>query len=217
MNDDFPSPQWLWVKTIAIIGGLIAAWFFMPRKPSLQAFDPVAMGKLEADMWHCYYDRRYAALEWDLYLTAHDQYGFSPWESTRMAYHASQAASAAQPVQSRAEAYAHALPHLQAYYSIIHSAVHLPAPVNELAEGELNWWVLRREHVGWKAYAQAISDTTAKLYGVPESKVHDSAFLRAEMMDYRDQHREGLMTPADWTLIGKRLGESYGMLKEAVR
>jgi hypothetical protein len=191
-------------------------WFFCPRKPDLRRFDPVATGRLEADMWHCYYAKNYTALEWDLYLTARDQYGFSPWDSVRMAWHASLAAGAAQPVQSRAEAYAHALPDLQAYYGIIDHAVHLPSPVDDLARDELNWWVLRRESAGWKRYGQAISDLTARLYGVPEPGVHDSALLRAEMMDYRDQRRDGRMTPKDWQHIATRLGESYARLKEAV-
>ena len=209
--------RWLWIKTVAIVTGIIAAWIFMPRKPSLRQFDPIAMGKLEADMWRCYYDKRYAALEWSLYVTARDQYGFSPWESAQMAINASLAAAAAQPVQTRDEAFKHALPHLKVYYGIIAHAIPMTATVDELARSELNWWVLRREGVGQKVWSEAISDATARLYGVPESTVHDSAFLRADMMDYRDQHREGLMMPIDWQFVAKKLGESYTLLKQALK
>ena len=204
------------LKSIMIVLGIGLGWFFVPRNASLRRFEPAAMGQLEADMWRCYYDKRYAALGWNLWLTARGQYGFSPWDSARLAWHAAQAAHAAQPVQSREEAYAHALPDLQAYYGIIDHATHLSSPVDDLARGELNWWVLRREHVGWQAYGQAISDVTAKLYAVPEPAVHASALLRAEMMDYRDQRRDGRMTEDDWKHIVAGLRESYTQLKNAI-
>src|SRR3569623_688334 len=101
-----PLP-WLVLAVLLLIAGL---WFFWPRRASLRSFDPVAMGRLEADMWHCYYDKRYLGLAWDLWHTARDQYGFSPLDSLRLARHAALAAKAAQPVQTRDHAYAHALP-----------------------------------------------------------------------------------------------------------
>lgn len=205
-----------WLALAALLLAAACFWFFCPRKPNLRQFDPMTMGRLEADMWHCYYARRYAALEWDLWLIARHQYGFSPWDSARMALHASRAAAAAQPVQSREEAFTHALPDLQAYYGIIDHAFHLPASVDDLARGELNWWVLRREGVGWMRYGKAISEVTARLYGVEEPVVHDSALLRASMMDYRDARRDGQMTEKDWQYIATQLGESYALLKEAL-
>ncbi len=200
---------------VSLLSG--AAWFFWPRKADLRAFDAQGMGRMEADMWRCYYNKRYLALGCDLWLTAYWQYGFSPWDSLQMARHAALAARAAQPTQSRTDAFAHALPDLKAYYQIIRDAAHVQASVEDLARSELNWWVLRREHVGWQAYGQAVADATAKLYGVPEPSIHASALLRAEMMDYRDERRDGKMKETDWQHIAKRLGESYSLLKQAVK
>ena len=168
-------------------------------------------------MWRSYYDKRYLALGGDLWQTARVQYGFSPWDSIQLAWHAAHAARAAQPSQTRAEAFTHALPDLVDYYGVICRSSHMPGSVEDLARGELNWWVLRREHVGWRAYGQAISDTTARLYAVPEPAVHVSALLRAEMMDYSDAKRDGRLTEADWQHIATRLGESYALLKKAVQ
>lgn len=205
---------WLVLAVLLLVAGL---WFFWPRRASLRSFDPATMGRLEADMWHCYYDKRYFGLAWDLWQTARGQYGFSPLDSLRLARHAALAAKAAQPVQTRDQAYAHALPDLIDYYRIICRSTGTEDQAEDLADAELNWWVLRREGVGVKRYGEAVAAATALLYDLPENVVHDSAMLRAEMMDYRDQRREGLMTAEDWRYIAQRLGDSYTLLLQAVK
>ena len=109
------------------------------------------------------------------------------------------------------------MPDLVGYYRIICRSTGMKEQAEDLADAELNWWVLRREGVGVKRYGEAVSEATAMLYGVPEDVVHDSAMLRAEMMDYRDQRREGLMTADDRRHIAQRLGESYTLLSKAVK
>jgi hypothetical protein len=55
----------------------------------------------ETLMWRHYYERRYLSLVADLYVNSRTQYGFSPWESVKIAAAAARAAQAFQPSTSR--------------------------------------------------------------------------------------------------------------------
>jgi hypothetical protein len=69
-------------------------------------------------MWRNYYEKHLVALVFDLYRLARREYGFSPWDSTRIAWHAARAAVAFQPTHSREEAQV-ALPSLESYFRVI--------------------------------------------------------------------------------------------------
>ena len=65
------------------------------------AFSPAAMARSETTMWRHYYERRYISLFADLYDNSRAQYGFSPWDSVRIAAAAARADRAFQLSTSR--------------------------------------------------------------------------------------------------------------------
>jgi hypothetical protein len=204
------------LRVLLAAGLLFALWFFAPRQADMEQFDPAEMGQLESDMWRHYYEKSYVRLGADLFLASHGQYGFSPWDSVRMAWHAAKAARLTQPSQPRAQAFAVGIPPLVKYYEVIQKATGSPWKPEEMAPLELEWWVMRREKATWPQYGETISQLTAMTYQIPIERVREACLLRAEMMDYRDQRRNGGMKPEDWEHISKELGISWQMLKTAV-
>ena len=66
----------------AVVLGL---WASYPRNPMLSKFDPDALALADTDTWRAYCDKRYAALFYEFYAVARDQYGYSPLDSLRLA------------------------------------------------------------------------------------------------------------------------------------
>ncbi len=87
---------------------------------------------------------------------------------------------------------------------------------NRAAALESDWWQLRREHVAYAEYARAVAATAAEVYGQTNQALGQSALLRAEMMNYRDEHSRAELTAADWEHIQTGLQQAYKALKEAV-
>jgi len=58
------------MRVALVIVAALAAWIafdvLMPRRSDFRQFDPVATGRLDADMWRSYYERRPARLFWQL-------------------------------------------------------------------------------------------------------------------------------------------------------
>ena len=194
--------------------GVLAAYIFVPRHPDLRIFDPAAMASAETAMWRHYYEKRYAALFYDLYEVARDQQHFSPWESLSLALSAARAAKSFQPSHSRAEADA-ALPQLVAYFRVLSRAAPAKADLALLARTELDWWQARREAVPPETYGLTVARVSALLYGVDNDELRQSGILRAKAMAYRDARSEQ-MSDADWAAIAEQLGASYALLKHAV-
>ena len=192
---------------IAVIAGLLAitgaGFAVFPRHPDLRAFDPVEMAHSETMMWRHYYDKRYLSLFADLYDNARTQYGFSPWDSIRIAVAAARAAGTFQPSTSRSGAEA-ALPFLEDYFGLLARGTPAPFDVKAAAQAELDWWQARREAVGPKSYGAMIARVSALLYGFESEKLREAGVLRAEAMAYRDA-RDGAITDADWSAIETRL------------
>lgn len=200
--------------TISAVAVVVAAYVFTPRRADLTVFDPGAMARAETTMWRHYYDRRYLALFADLYGVARDQYGFSPWTSARIAVAAARAAKVFQPTTSRAQAQA-ALPLLIDYFALLAPACPVEVDVEAAARNELDWWQLRREHVGPKDYGLIIAKVTTLLYGIDGEMMRRAGVIRAEAMDFRDS-RNTAIAEADWLKIAKDLTTAYGLLKQAI-
>jgi hypothetical protein len=189
-----------------------AAW---PRKADLRQFDADAVARLETGMWRSYYDHDYTTLSRQLYSLYRDVYGFSPADSFQLAYNAGTAAQLFQPTKSREEAQV-ALPYLDRYYAVLKSHSGESFDASKAASLELNWWQLRREKVGPEEYAKVISQVAEEIFRVHNEHVEHSSLLRAQMMEYRDERRLGLMKPEDWSHIETNLAESYRELKTGV-
>jgi hypothetical protein len=189
----------------------IAAHICVPRHADLRGFDPVAVARIETEMWRDYYERRHVALFLKLYDVAREQNGFSPLDSARLAFAAARAAAKFQPTRSRAEADA-ALPELRRYFKLLVQAAPVKVDVERVARAELDWWQARREAVAPEEYGLLIGRVSALLYGTEEGFVRRAGVMRAQAMAYRDA-RAGSMTDADWRAINSTLLVAYDSLK----
>lgn len=194
-----------------ILGALYGTW---PRHADLRRFDPARMARAETLMWRHYYEKRYWPLFAELYGTARDQQGFSPWDSLRLSFHAARAAYRFQPSRSRAEAEA-ALPDLVSYFRILATATPKPVDAADLARTELAWWQARRENVRPEDYGLILARVSSLLYGVDNDDVRASGVLRAEAMATRDA-RGAQIDDADWAKIAEDLDRSYRLLHRAI-
>src|SRR5256884_7061215 len=207
-------------RTIILIGALAivaaAAFAGWPRLSDLRAFDPAEMARLETAMWRDYYEERYPALFYHLYDLSRSQFGFSPFDSVRIALSAARAARTFQPTRSRREADA-ALPDLVAYYELLQPAAPAAFDVREAAQLELDWWQARREAFSPRSYGLTVAEVAALTYGKPrdDPALRQSGIERAEAMGYRDT-RGRTMTDQDWSEIERRLLGACKLLKAAI-
>jgi hypothetical protein len=197
---------------LAVAGLAYLSW---PRTASLRTFSPEAMGRLETAMWRDYYDHRYVALFLALYRVNREQYGFSPWDSVRVAFLAAKAARVFQPSTNRAQAEA-ATPWLRRYYGIIRARSHEPFDVDKAARSELTWWQLRREDASPEEYGKVVAQVAQEVYGTHDGRLEQASQVRAAMMDYRDRHSEGRMAEQDWYFIEQNLRKAFALLKQGV-
>jgi hypothetical protein len=166
-------------------------------------------------MWRDYYNHHYVALFAMLYSLSRDQYGYSPWDSIWLAWYAAKAAKVFQPTHSRAEA-EKALPILEKYYSVMRRHSRERFDPAKAARFELEWWQLRREKATSQQYGTVVAAVASELYGTHGMAITQSALLRAQMMQYRDERSTGPMKSEDWTYIADGLTRSYQLLKSAV-
>jgi hypothetical protein len=200
------------VLVLIVIG---AAWIVWPRQGDLRVFDAAAVARLETDMWRDYYNHDHKALAGALYSLYRDQYHFSPGDSAQLAYDSAKAAQIFQPTTGRTEAQA-ALPYLQKYYTLLRDRSGETFDPDKAASLELDWWQLRREHATPAQYGNVVAQVAEELFKVHNDHIAKSAQIRAEMMRYRDDRRDGKMQPEDWDHIAQNLTESYQELKTGV-
>jgi len=205
-------PRWAVWLLLPLAAGL--AYVGWPRRVDLRRFNPDTLGRMETAMWRQYYERRHASLLGTLYALNRSEYGFSPWDSARLSFHAARAAIVFQPTRNRSEAQA-ALPHLQQYFSLLSRWAQSSRQAGDLARLELEWWQQRREGVAATNYGLVIAEVVAGLYGLPETDVRRSAMLRAQAMAFRDAHGGGGLSAEDWVYIQRELTRSYQSLWDA--
>ena len=202
----------LYLLLLALIGAGYALW---PRQGDLRNFDADAVARLETGMWRDYYGHDYKSLARRLYSLYRDQYHFSPADSAQLAYASGKAAQLFQPTSSRAEAQV-ALPLLVSYYTLLRDRGGEIFDPEKAARLELDWWQLRRESATPVQYGNVVAQVVEELFKVHNDHIQKSAQLRAAMMKYRDERRDGHMQPEDWDHIEQSLIESYRELKAGV-
>lgn len=199
---------------LALALALAAGWFFTPGPNRFRRFDPVAVGRTEAVMWRAYYERRRLRLMMGLMLNANRDFGLSPFDSLRAGCAAAEAARTFQRSRSRREAQA-ALPPLRRYFETLASATHSSFDADEAARLELEWWQKRREVRTARAYAAAVAQAAAYIYGADAASLARYAELRSAAMHLRDSKRRHI-TDADWRRIEVMLIEAYRALRAEV-
>jgi hypothetical protein len=94
-----PNARRTWLRPSRIALGIaiaIPAWIafdiLMPRSTDFRQFDAVATGRLDAEMWRSYYERKPAKLFWQLARSLRVQFDAGFWQSFPIAYRAAKAA-----------------------------------------------------------------------------------------------------------------------------
>jgi hypothetical protein len=141
--------------------------------------------------------------------------GRRPADSLATAWYAARAAQLFQSTHSRAEAQI-ALPYLVAYYGVLRRTGGEEFDVANAARWELDWWQLRRENVGAKQYGLIIAQNTSAIFHVDGPDILTAGLLRADAMQYRDEHGRGDMRERDWAFIQEELARSYQALHAAI-
>jgi len=200
---------------LVLLALAVAGYAFWPRQADLRDFDADAVARLETGMWRDYYSHDYKTLATRLYALYHDIYRFSPADSARLAVYSGKAAQLFQPTTNRDEAQV-ALPMLVSYYTLLRDHGGETFDPEKAAEMELDWWQLRREKIAPEQYGNVIAQVDEEIFKAHNDHVTKSAQIRAAMMRYRDDRRDGHMQDEDWAHIEQNLIESYRELKTGV-
>jgi hypothetical protein len=204
-----------------LIAVALPAWIafdvLIPSRTDFRQFDPVATGRLDADMWRSYYERRPVKLFWQLAHSLRVQFDAGFWESFPIAYRAAKAAFTFKDGRSRDD-YARALPDLERYFAAINGLSLTPFNPKTAARDELEWWIIRREPklhttADWERLIAAVA---AEIYGVPAERLTDYARVRVEAMVLRDRQGSNI-SEQDWSEISSLLERSWSELAAAVR
>ena len=76
---------------------------------------------------------------------------------------------------------------------------------------------MRRENKTAAQYGEVVARVSQEVYRAKNAKLDQAALRRAEMMEYRDERRNGGMKPKDWVRIEKGLAPAYGLLLAGLR
>ena len=171
---------------LTVLGCWIAVDFAVPRSVNLRQFDPTVVGKLDADMWRSYYEKKHVRLFFQMTTLVREQFHAPFWRSFPMTYHAAKAAFVFKEGKNRDD-YAKALPLLEKYYTDINALSNKPFDVKTMAQQELEWWIIRREPQYTTAdWEHILAQTASIIYNEPAEKFKEYAHLRVEAMFLRD-------------------------------
>jgi hypothetical protein len=186
-------------------------------KHSLRAFDPVAVARLDAEMWRSYYERKPMKLFGELAELMRSQYGAPFWQSWLLAGYAGRAAFVFKDGHNRQD-YNRALPYLRNFYTGINRLEYNEFDVEKVANLELEWWIIRREKARFAPadWERILANEAAELYHLPAQNFRQHARLRVSAMVLRDSLGDEI-TERDWQRIQMLLGESWKALQVAVK
>jgi hypothetical protein len=210
------------MRVLAVIATLVGVWVLVdlygPWSTNPRKIDPPAISHLETEMWRAYYDKKPFRLYWLLVTTFRTQSNFPFLRANLNAYNAARAAMIFKEGHSRAE-YERALPYLEKYYQAICRIGNMPGDTKRLAQLELEWWIVHREHerFGKAELERTIAECTAGYYGIKAESLTFYAERRAAAMLQRDEStKSGIINDRIWQEIETKLLESYEALSIAV-
>ncbi|HEY7033049.1 MAG TPA: hypothetical protein VH482_17010 [Thermomicrobiales bacterium] len=187
-------------------------------EPLPAAFDPRAIGYIEARLWHAYYAHHWPRVALLTYRLVRGQMGLGPRPAIEAVGHAARAAVAWAPAQNDA---ARTRRELRAFYGVVareHGATFDPEAVGD---AEYDYWRIHREIVGRADRALLIASLEripALLFGVPEASVTASATERERAVRLVDLITSGKQAPTEaaWREIAADLVRSYRLLRAEV-
>ncbi|MES2310052.1 MAG: hypothetical protein V4507_14455 [Verrucomicrobiota bacterium] len=198
---------------LVLLLSFIGYWFFRDQT-DLRQFDPKLMAFYETRSWKAYYEHEWIQLGRYLYLTSRDEYGFSPWNSIRLGYHATLAAKDFR-IHGNMDR-SSIIQHLIHYYEIIASHSEIRMSPEKCATLEYEWWQMRRDKRPMHEITETIASLLSEIYQRPLSSFTPCATLRVEMMSFRDERRNQIILPSEWDFIQSGLLQSYELLQAKI-
>lgn len=190
------------------------------RTPRLFDFEPARLARTETAMWQAYYDRKPAKLFRLSVRLLQEQLGYGRARAFYNAYRLTRAAFAFKVGRSRID-YEKALRWLVPFYQETHRMVKARWNPQEVAESELEWWIIHRHDFqpGQTANLEkALAKLCGLVYHLPESELSGYARYRAEAMLLTDEgvraRERGEKVTPQWSAIREYLEKSYRDLSE---
>jgi hypothetical protein len=187
-------------------------------EPLPAAFDPRAIGFIEARLWHAYYARHWPRVALLTYRLVRGQVGLAPRPAIEAVGHAARAAVAWAPAQNDPVATRR---ELRAFYGVVARAHDAAFDPDAVGDAEFDYWQIHRDIVGRVERAPLIASLTripALLYGVPEANLVASATERERAVRLVDLITSGQQasTEAAWDAITAALVRSYRLLRAEI-
>ncbi len=211
--------RWAWVGAGLLLVGAAAIDLYGPRRTDIRVFDAAEVARLDAEMWRSYYDRKPAALFFQLAELMRGQFHFPLLRSYVAAARSTRAAFVFKRGRDRSD-YLRALPDLIRYYRMIRNVSITPLDEQRVARLELEWWIVHRERRGHASgdLERALAEAAAALYGVSAGSVAEYAHERAAAMRLRDDREQrGGVSDREWSEIARHLETAWLALARAVR
>jgi hypothetical protein len=201
---------------IVLITGL-ARDLYSPIKRDFKKFDPQEVGLLDAAMWRSYYEHKPTKLFFQLSRLMRSQF-HAPWfRSYMISYYSAKAAFVFKKGHDRKD-YMLALPYLNAYYQQVEALSDTHFNYLQMAQLELEWWMVRRESdfhspEDWKIILGHQGET---MFSVPANRFGTYADQRVRAMLLRDGKGQ-MINPDDWKQIEKICVEAWTSFHDALK
>ncbi|MEI6071842.1 MAG: hypothetical protein WCS31_08615 [Verrucomicrobiae bacterium] len=186
---------------------VLAGYCFWPRSPSLSAFDPEKMARLQIAVWKDAAGKKQQEVFWLLYEIYERQYHLPPVSSLVMASDTSRALAIFHTAPDAADQDKALVP-LRTVFARLKNATEAKFDANVAAHFELVIWTLRANHAKRAQLTSSWSDLLGVLYGcsaadaLPPSKM----FAQAAKLADEGKWDEARTTAAEaWTAV-KALG-----------
>ncbi|MDB5166590.1 MAG: hypothetical protein JWM37_662 [Candidatus Saccharibacteria bacterium] len=187
-------------------------------KTDLSNFDPVKVGKLDADMWRAYYNHQFFLLFRLLVVLIKNQLGLSWLLTIRSAYYSAWAATDYRIHKKQGTNSTRVLRNLCKFYGLVSKHSVKSFDFHKAAELELVWWeVHRRSYKTSIALEQALAESAAVIYNVKPQKLKEYARYRAEAMILPRHKGDDQTNRTDWQYITDLTIKSWTALHEAVQ
>ncbi len=189
----------------------------IPIKKNFKHFDPEVVGKLDAEMWRSYYERKPVKLFFQFSKLMREQFHSPYFRSYLLAYYSVKAAFVFKDGHNRIQ-YASSLPYLGLYFAQLNEMSDTPFNGHKLAQEELELWIIRREHELYspRDCEKILSKEGEIMFHVPAEKFMGYARDRVTAMLIRDDKGQTIES-SDWEVITKLCIQAWTQFHAAVQ
>ena len=182
------------------------------------SFDPDHLARLETEGWRAYYDKRWPRVLYLTERTTATEFHVPVPLSIVGAYHVTRAALAFKPVANDIPA---TRAGLERYYRLVRRWSGLTFDIQNVADLELQYWIVHRRLAGAADHTELVDVLTAlhaATFGIAPERARESAEWRTQAamtVDGITGHRS-TDSAADWRRLEDQLRHCYRSLQRAI-